>query len=184
MPVPVRLQLLELTLTQIATFAFPLVFAVVCGRTLGMHDYGVVSFYAALGGFLGMIIEFGFDWYGTREVARRRDDADHAHRTLWNITAAKLLLCATVASGCGALLLLLRPPGEEALMLASLAYLVGFALDAGWYARALEQTRLLLLVTTGVRGSPLMPITVRTPSPTGGRCRPNRITVGVPCPGM
>lgn len=151
MPVPVRLQLLELTLTQIATFAFPLVFAVVCGRTLGMHDYGVVSFYAALGGFLGMIIEFGFDWYGTREVARRRDDADHAHRTLWNITAAKLLLCATVASGCGALLLLLRPPGEEALMLASLAYLVGFALDAGWYARALEQTRLLLLVTTGVR---------------------------------
>ena len=70
-----------------------------------------------LGGFLGMIIEFGFDWYGTREVARRRDDADHAHRTLWNITAAKLLLCATVASGCGALLLLLRPPGEEALML-------------------------------------------------------------------
>ncbi|NRT54466.1 oligosaccharide flippase family protein [Sphaerotilus uruguayifluvii] len=144
-------QLAELALTHVATFAFPLVFAVVCGRTLGIHDYGVVSFYAALGGFLGMIIEFGFDWYGTREVARRREDAAHGHRTLWNITATKLLLCATVASGCGALLGLIRPQDEWPLMLASLAYLVGFALDAGWYVRALEQTRLLLAITTGVR---------------------------------
>ena len=89
-------KLIELAMTHVATFAFPLVFAVICGRTLGIHDYGIVSFYAALAAFLGMVIEFGFDWYGIREVARHPAEPAAIHRILWNITAAKLLLCAGV----------------------------------------------------------------------------------------
>ena len=38
--------------------------------------------------------------------------------------------------------------------------------------------------SSGVLGSPLMPSTARTVSPTGLRLRPNRMTVGVPWPGM
>jgi O-antigen/teichoic acid export membrane protein len=144
-------KLIELAMTHVATFAFPLVFAVICGRTLGIHDYGIVSFYAALAAFLGMVIEFGFDWYGIREVARHQKDAASVHRILWNITAAKLLLCAGVVSVAGGALWQLRAHAEWPLMLASSAYLVGFAFDAGWYVRALEQTRLLLLITSGVR---------------------------------
>ena len=37
--------------------------------------------------------------------------------------------------------------------------------------------------SSGVDGSPRTPITVRTVPATGGRGRPNRITVGVPWPG-
>jgi O-antigen/teichoic acid export membrane protein len=144
-------KLVELAMTHVATFAFPLVFAVVCGRTLGIHDYGIVSFYAALAAFLGMVIEFGFDWYGIREVARHQGDPAGVHRILWNITATKLLLCAGVVSVAGGALWQLRAHAEWPLMLASSAYLVGFAFDAGWYVRALEQTRLLLLITSGVR---------------------------------
>jgi O-antigen/teichoic acid export membrane protein len=144
-------KLIELAMTHVATFAFPLVFAVICGRTLGLHDYGIVSFYAALAAFLGMVIEFGFDWYGIREVARHQDQPARVHRILWNITAAKLLLCVGVTSMAGSALWQLRAHAEWPLMLASSAYLVGFAFDAGWYVRALEQTRLLLLITTGVR---------------------------------
>lgn len=144
-------KLIELAMTHVATFAFPLIFAVICGRTLGIHDYGIVSFYAALAAFLGMIIEFGFDWYGIREVARHQNQPAQVHRILWNITAAKLLLCALVVSVAGGALWQLRAHAEWPLMLASCAYLLGFAFDAGWYVRALEQTRLLLLITSGVR---------------------------------
>ena len=38
--------------------------------------------------------------------------------------------------------------------------------------------------SSGIAGSPRMPITARTLRSTGRRCRPNRITVGVPWPGM
>jgi O-antigen/teichoic acid export membrane protein len=72
------------------------VFAVVCGRTLGIHDYGIVAFYSSLAAFLGMFVEFGFDWYGIREVAQNQGDPQRCHRVLFNITAARLLLSAGV----------------------------------------------------------------------------------------
>lgn len=148
---PVALKLAELAVTNAATFVFPLVFAVVCGRNLGLHQYGVVSFYAALAGFLGMFIEFGFDWYGTREVAPQGAAPAHRHRVLINITATKLLLCTLACVLAGAALLAWRGPAEWPYMLASAAYLFGFACDGAWYLRALERTRLLMMVTAAVR---------------------------------
>lgn len=144
-------QLGELTLTHVATFAFPLVFAVVCGRTLGIHDYGIVSFYAALGGFLGMFIEFGMDWHGVREVGRLRDRPAECHAMLWRVTATRLVLCAASLALVGLALWQVRAHAEWPLMVAAAGYLAGFAMDAGWYVRAIEQTRLLLAITTGVR---------------------------------
>jgi hypothetical protein len=44
-------KLAELSVTHAATFAFPFAFAVVCGRVLGVHDYGIVSFYTRLPDF-------------------------------------------------------------------------------------------------------------------------------------
>lgn len=148
---PVLVKLGELTLTNAATFSFPLVFAIVCGRTLGLHDYGIVSFYTALAGFLGMFIEFGFDWFGIREVAQDTSALPRRHRVLANITVAKLLLCAGVCVPAAVLLVLVRGAAEWPLMVASAAYLLGFACDPSWYLRALERTRLLLAVTTAAR---------------------------------
>lgn len=144
-------KLVELAFTHTATFAFPLVFAVVCGRTLGLHDYGVVAFYTALAAFLGMFVEFGFDWYGVREVAPRLGEPAHCHRVLVNITVAKLLLCALALGVTLALLVGLRGVHEWPLMAASAGYLIGFAADPSWFLRAHERTRLMLAVTTTVR---------------------------------
>ena len=96
MPPPLAFKLAELALSNAAVFSFPLVFAVVCGRTLGIHDYGIVAFYSSLAAFLGMFVEFGFDWYGIREVAQNQGDPQRCHRVLFNITAARLLLSAGV----------------------------------------------------------------------------------------
>lgn len=143
-------KLFELGLTHVATFAFPLVFAVICGRTLGISDYGLLSFYTALAGLLSTFVEFGFDWYGTRAVGQSEDDA-HRHKVLWNITLTKLLLCAAVLVTSGLALWWWRGPGELGLMAGAALFLVGFAFDASWYMRALERTRALLAITTCIR---------------------------------
>lgn len=144
-------KLAELAVTHLATFAFPLVFAVVCGRTLGLYDYGVVSIYTALCGFLGVVVEFGFDWHGIREVSPQRERPAHCHRVLWNITAARLLVCLGVLVVVGAILLARRPWSEAPLMLAAAAFMVGFAFDTSWYLRAQERTRTLLAITVSIR---------------------------------
>lgn len=144
-------KLAELTLTHVATFAFPFAFAVLCGRVLGVHDYGIVSFYTALTGFLGVIIEFGFDWLGIREVTRAANDPARRHLVLSNVTAAKLLMCAITSSVAGVALYWLRGPEQVALIVATMVYMVGFALDVSWYLRALERMRLLLIITAATR---------------------------------
>jgi O-antigen/teichoic acid export membrane protein len=144
-------KLIELAFTHTATFAFPLVFAVVCGRTLGLHDYGVVAFYTAMAAFLGMVVEFGFDWYGVREVAPQLDAPARCHRVLVNITATKLLLCGVTLVVTTAALAWHRGLQEWPLMLAWSAYMLGFAADPSWYLRAHERTRLMLAITTTVR---------------------------------
>lgn len=146
-------KLFSLTLTHVATFAFPLAFAVVCGRVLGVHNYGVVSFYTALAAFLGVLIEFGFDWLGIREVARAGDDPAQRGRILWNVTAAKLLLCLVACGIVAGALLGSRGADQAPLVLAMVAFLFGFALDISWYLRALERVQSLLLMTTFTRAA-------------------------------
>lgn len=143
-------KLFELALTHLATFAFPLVFAVVCGRSLGISDYGSISFYTALASFLCMFIEFGFDWYGIRAVAQIADPTQ-CHRVLWNITATKVMICAAMLVASGLALWWWRGPGELGLMTGAAFYMIGFAFDASWYMRAIERTRPLLAITSGVR---------------------------------
>lgn len=149
-------KLVELSLTHTATFAFPLVFAVVCGRTLGLHDYGVVAFYTALAAFLGMLVEFGFNWYGVREVAPHLSQPQRCHRVLVNITAAKLTIWAGVVVVTSGALLVLRGSHEWPLMLAWSAYMLGFAADPAWFLQAHERTRVLLMVATAVRLSGML----------------------------
>ena len=144
-------KLAELTLTHVATFAFPLAFAVLCGRVLGVHDFGIVSFYTALAAFLGVIIEFGFDWLGIREVSQAADDRPRCHHVFWNVAAAKLLICAVVSAVTMVSLYFVRGPQQFPLVLAMVVHMVGFALDVSWYLRALERTRLLLGVTVVAR---------------------------------
>lgn len=148
---PVAVKLGELAVTNAATFAFPLVFAVVCGRSLGLQQYGVVSFYAALAGFLGMFVEFGFDWYGIREVAPGGASLAHRQRVLRHIVASKVMLWAAACAVTAPALLYWRGAQEWPYMVASAAYLFGFACDASWYLRAQERTRLLMITTALVR---------------------------------
>lgn len=143
--------LFELALAQAATFAFPLVFAVVCGRTLGLVGYGEIAFYTALGGFLGVIVEFGFDWLGIREVTQNVEDAEHCRQTLLHITAVRLALAVLIGAAMSAALWAWKGGAHGLLIIGTWAYLLGFAFDVGWYLRARERTRQLLAVTLVAR---------------------------------
>ena len=158
-------QLGELTLTHAATFAFPLAFAVICGRALGLHEYGVLAFYTALGGVLGVLVEFGFDWLGIREVTQAGTSRRRCLDVLFNVTAARVLLCALVGSLMSLVLWGWKGGGDALLIAGTWAYLVGFAFDVGWYLRAQEQTRLLLTITLWARlgGIVLLLLLVNTP---------------------
>lgn len=144
------MKLAELSLAQVAIYAFPLIFAIVCARKLGPANYGIVAFYTALTPFLCMVIEFGFDTIGVREVhamGRRVEPS----QVMWSVTVAKLLICTVTCIVAVPVLLATRSPAEVSMTYAMLVYLIAFALDTSWYLRSLELMRSVMLLAAASR---------------------------------
>src|SRR4051812_12267388 len=58
-------------------------------RVLGPSDWGLVAFVQAFGGYLLQLVEFGFGYSGTREVARHRESIDKLAEILASVLGAK-----------------------------------------------------------------------------------------------
>jgi PST family polysaccharide transporter len=78
--------------TQIATYAFPLATIPYLARVLGPVHWGMVAFAQALGLYLSMVVEFGFNLSATRRVARARDDKQQIEEIVAGVMGAKVLL--------------------------------------------------------------------------------------------
>ncbi|MBK0391676.1 oligosaccharide flippase family protein [Ramlibacter algicola] len=122
---------------QCAVYSFPVIFAIVCARNLGPSQYGTVAFYTALTAFLCMLVEFGFDSIGVREVHSARWRA-RPMQVLWNVTFAKLLICLPTCALVLPILLATRNPAEGPMSYAMVFYMLAFALEPSWYLRSLE----------------------------------------------
>lgn len=144
------MKLAELSLAQVAIYAFPLIFAIVCARKLGPANYGVVAFYTALTPFLCMFIEFGFDTIGVREVhaMSRRVKPE---QVMWSVTLAKLLICLLTCIVVVPALLATRSSAEASMAYAMLFYLIAFSLDTSWYLRSLELMRSVMVLAAASR---------------------------------
>jgi polysaccharide transporter, PST family len=80
----------------IASFVIPLVTIPYLSRVLGPAGWGEVATAQSLGMYLGYIVEYGFDFSATREVARFRGDPIRLASVLSGVLAAKILLMLPV----------------------------------------------------------------------------------------
>jgi polysaccharide transporter, PST family len=78
--------------TQIATYAFPLATIPYLARVLGPVHWGLVAFAQALGLYLSMVVEFGFNLSATRRIARSRDDSEQIEQIVAGVLGAKAFL--------------------------------------------------------------------------------------------
>jgi len=78
--------------TQIATYAFPLATIPYLARVLGPVHWGMVAFAQALGLYLSMVVEFGFNLSATRRIARAREDKQQLEEIVAGVMGAKGLL--------------------------------------------------------------------------------------------
>ena len=84
--------------SQIATYAFPLATIPYLARVLGPVHWGIVAFAQALGLYLSMVVEFGFNLSATRRVARARYDQQQLEEIVAGVMGSKVLLAlASVA---------------------------------------------------------------------------------------
>jgi polysaccharide transporter, PST family len=78
--------------TQIAAYFFPLITVPYLARVLGPFHWGMVAFSQALGVYLSIIVEFGFQLSASRQIAQKCNDRERMADVVAGVMGAKALL--------------------------------------------------------------------------------------------
>ncbi len=85
--------------TQIAAYIFPLATVPYLARVLGPLHWGMVAFAQALGLYLSMVVDFGFQLSASRRIARVREHDDQVVDIVAGVLGAKGLLAVACILG-------------------------------------------------------------------------------------
>lgn len=81
-----------LTILQFAGYVFPLITIPYLARVIGVDGFGRIAFAAGIVLWVQTIVDWGFSYTATREVARQQDNKIELSRILSNVLCAKFVL--------------------------------------------------------------------------------------------
>jgi PST family polysaccharide transporter len=161
--------LTSLYAVHVATYFIPLVTIPYLSRTLGPGGWGVVAFFQSYALSVALIIEYGFGFSASRDLAENRDDPRARMAAIAHVTSAKLLISAAVV-------LLISVPSMILPTLASRRHLLAIAtvwaisqgFNMAWYYLGIGRIRDQAIVDILCRGVGTLLIfcTVQSPSHT------------------
>jgi PST family polysaccharide transporter len=130
----------SLYVIQFANYIIPLITVPYLVRILGPAEYGAVAFGQSLIAYFAVFVDYGFALSATRKISVERNDPVAVSRTVFNVWAAKTLLCI---AGFALLLLLITfvPRLSEASILLLILYgtVIGNVLFPVWLFQGMEK---------------------------------------------
>lgn len=146
--------IMALSWVQLATFVIPLLTLPYLSRTLTESGFGMFVFAQGFSFLLGVLIQYGFDQFSTREIAAARDDPEALAEAVHRVLSAKVMLVAgTVAVAAVAALAFPRFDGHLDLLLLALLAAVANGLSPGWFFVGLERLRLVSVLQLLIRAA-------------------------------
>ncbi|MDC7995005.1 oligosaccharide flippase family protein [Altibacter sp. HG106] len=138
---------------QGANFLLPLISLPYLVRTLGPEKYGLVMIAQAVGVFLTVIVDFGFNISATREVSLLREDKKKLSQFFWNVFLVKGALLV-VAFGIVALLVSAVPrfQADPWVYLLSFIMVIGHAIFPTWFFQGIEKMRVITIINVLAKG--------------------------------
>lgn len=77
---------------QLGTYLLPLATIVVLAHRLGPDNWGALAFMQAFASYVTLLVSYGYNYSGTREVARHREDRDYLRDLLSGVVGGKVVL--------------------------------------------------------------------------------------------
>jgi PST family polysaccharide transporter len=149
---PIAGNAMALQAAQVAVMLVPLLTLPFLARVLGAAQLGVVVFVQSFSFLLTLLVDYGFAFSGSRDVARLRHDRAALRDTVAAVLGAKLLLtgvCAVAALVAWRAVPMFRTSPELVGMALLLALLQG--LHPAWYLGGLERIRTLAGIDLATR---------------------------------
>jgi PST family polysaccharide transporter len=139
---PVLQNALALYSVQFAEYVVPLITIPYVARVLQPEGWGMVVYAQNFAGWMVLLLEYGFGYSATREIARRRDDPDrHAEVARGVLGANTLLLLPCVVAACVARFAVPAFRENQAFLWLALAIAVAQGLRPFWYFLGTERVK-------------------------------------------
>ena len=154
---------------QAVSLVVPLLTVPYLARTLRPEGWASVLVAQALGGWLIILLEYGFDLSGTRAVARARTTPDSLSDVVGGVQGAKLLLvplAALIVLVVSQTLPSMR--GDGRLLGWTLAFAVLRGLNPLWYFQGVERVRGAVAVDSGTKAAAALGVFVLVHAPADG----------------
>lgn len=141
-----------LTLGTAISLLAPLITVPYLARVLGPASWAPVLLAQAAAAWLVLVLEYGFDLSGTREVARVREDADQRAAVTAGVQGAKLLLAPLVVMAVSLVFVLVPELRDRWTLLGwTAAFVVLRGFDPLWYFLGVEDVTVAVLVQSGTK---------------------------------
>lgn len=139
---------------QAASMLLPLMMWPWLTRLLGPAVTGHLAVTEAAARYAGMIVEYGYQFSATREIAREVDNPGARSRIASEVLSGQLVLCAAVAAAFLLLAPLSAPRGEQAAFaVAALGWGLSLGLNPSWYFQGTERLKSAAGVDLACRGA-------------------------------
>ncbi|MCL6444675.1 MAG: flippase [Alicyclobacillus sp.] len=166
---PVFQNVVALYGVNLGNYVFPLITTPYLARVLGPEEWGVIAFTQAFAQYINLIVEYGFDLSGTREVARTRGLTQQHGDLNAGVLGAKVVLTFLVVA-----LVLVGFPwiplflGHVVEGWAGVFLGIAMSFMPRWYFQGTENMRWSALLDVGARIMALIGILVFVHHPSDG----------------
>ncbi len=136
-----------LTVLQVAGYVFPLITLPYLARVIGVDGFGKIAFAGAVVVWMQTIVDWGFNFTATRDVAKNREDKDIVSdifsTVLWSRCFLLILSYLVMA-----MLILIVPKFYEAryAILVTSLMLIGHILYPEWFFQAMERMKYITIL--------------------------------------
>ncbi len=133
---------LSLSILQIGNYVLPMITLPIISRIIGPDKYGAVNYAFAFVGYFIMLVNAGFDLYGTRQIIGFKGDKQKISELFSRITFSKLFICVISTIIFLFCLFSIQQLREEKL-LAIFTYLmcIGWIINPSWLYNGMQESR-------------------------------------------
>ena len=137
----------SLGVLQIANYLIPFLLLPVISRILGATLFGSVSYAQNIVTYLTLLVNFGFEYSATRQIALAGDDKEQKKRIFWSVMTVKMLLLLASFVILALLSLCMDRVADDMRLYFYTALInVGFVLFPTWYLQGEQQMYKMALV--------------------------------------
>lgn len=137
----------SLTLLKVAGYIFPLITLPYLARVIGVDMFGELAFAAAIVIYFGTIVDYGYNYTATRDVAKNKDNLEYVSKVFSTVLVTRIMLMLISLIILVICIYTIPLFYEKRLILwLTFLYIPGQILFPEWFFQAVEEMKYITLI--------------------------------------